>query len=80
MVELIENEPQIVAWSDPNDLLSWEVPDLSKEGINVVNLYPKNATRWLWLLEMPLAAHDNYAKNKSVIRALLNPKQVEDSR
>jgi len=80
MVEPIANEPQIVAWSDPNDLLSWEVPDLSKEGINAVNLYPKNATRWLWLLEMPLAAHDNYAKNKGVIRALLNPKQVEGSR
>jgi hypothetical protein len=65
---------QIVAWSDPNDLLSWELPDI--QGINIVNLHPKNSIRWLWLFENPLAAHDNYAKNKDVIRALLKPKQA----
>jgi hypothetical protein len=64
---------QIVAWSDPNDLLSWQLPDI--EGVDVVNLYPKNAIHWLWLFENPLAAHDNYAKNKKVIQALLRPMQ-----
>jgi hypothetical protein len=65
---------QIVAWSDPNDLLSWQLPDI--QGINIVNLHPQNSIRWLWLFENPLAAHDNYAKNKDVIRALLKPRQT----
>jgi hypothetical protein len=65
---------QIVAWSDPNDLLSWQLPDI--QGINIVNPYPKNSLHWLWLFENPLTAHDNYAKNKDVIRALLEPKQA----
>jgi hypothetical protein len=29
-------QPQIVAWSDPNDLLSWEVPPV--EGVHVVDI------------------------------------------
>jgi hypothetical protein len=65
---------QIVAWSDPNDLLSWQLPD--SQGINIVNLHPKNSIRWLWLFENPMAARDNYAANKDVIRALLKPKET----
>jgi hypothetical protein len=68
------NLPQIVAWSDPNDPLSWHLPDI--EGIDVVNLYSKDSIRWLWLFENPLAAHDNYAKNKTVIHVLLRPKKA----
>jgi hypothetical protein len=66
--------PQIVAWSDPNDLLSWHVPDIA--GAAVVNLYAKNSFRWFWLFENPLGAHDNYAKNNQVINALLKPKRA----
>jgi hypothetical protein len=65
---------QIVAWSDPNDLLSWQLPGI--QDINIVNVHPQNSIRWLWLFENPLAAHDNYAKNQEVIRALLKPKQT----
>jgi hypothetical protein len=68
------NLPQIVTCSDPNDPLSWQLPDI--DGIDVVNLHPKNSIRWLWLFENPLAAHDNYAKNKTVIHVLLRPKQA----
>jgi hypothetical protein len=67
-------KPQIVAWSDPNDLLSWHVPDLA--GATVVNLYAKNSFRWFWLFENPLGAHDNYAKNNQVIKSLLKPRQA----
>jgi hypothetical protein len=68
------SKPQVVAWSDSSDLLSWYVPDI--QGVNVVNLYAKNAFRWFGLIEGPLAAHDKYASNKAVIRALFSPKQV----
>jgi hypothetical protein len=66
------SKPQIVAWSDPDDLLSWHVPDI--QGINVVNLDAKNAFRWFGLFAGPLAPHDNYASNKKIIKTLLNPK------
>jgi hypothetical protein len=70
--------PQVVAWSDPNDLLSWHVPDLA--GTAVVNLYAKDSFRWFWLFENPLAAHDNYAKNKKVIETLLKPQRANSAK
>jgi hypothetical protein len=75
---------QIVAWGDANDLLSWYLgkdfrswqnprdkgnPDCQRFYIR--NYLVKNATRWLWLIENPESAHDNYATNPVVIRALL---------
>ncbi|HYL47142.1 MAG TPA: hypothetical protein VEU52_08940 [Candidatus Limnocylindrales bacterium] len=63
--------PQIVAWSDPSDLLSWSVPDLS--AVVVRNLIVKNATHWFWLIENPAAAHANYATNHRVITTMLKP-------
>lgn len=59
---------QIVAWSDPSDLLTWRVPEIG--GIQIENLYVQNATHWFWLVESPLGAHDNYAKNKHVLRLM----------
>ncbi len=61
--------PHIVAWSDPSDLLSWNVPEL--ETVVVENRMVKNSPHWLWILESPAGAHTNYAVNKSVIRAML---------
>jgi hypothetical protein len=59
---------QIVAFSDPSDLLTWRVPEL--RDVDVFNLNVQNGVHWLWLIESPSAAHDNYAKNKKVIRAI----------
>jgi len=77
--------PQIVAWNDPSDLLSWTVPELNKD-LNdlVVNLPVKNSIHWFWLIEDPIAAHENYATNHHVISAMLkppksNPATVENS-
>ena len=67
------NVPQVVAWSDADDLLSWHVPNI--EGVNVVNLYSKNAFHWFGLFEDPIAAHDKYASNKTVLKALMCPKE-----
>ena len=64
--------PQIVAWSDPNDLLSWEVPPI--DGVRVVNITVRNSGFKLPpFLESPTAAHANYAKNREVLRMILKP-------
>jgi hypothetical protein len=59
---------EIVAWSDPGDLLTWLVPQVND--VQVVNLQVRNAIHWFWLFESPLGAHDNYAKNKAVLRVM----------
>jgi hypothetical protein len=73
---------QIIAWSDPNDLLTWYLGDdfqswqaKPETRIVIVNNIVKNAStwNWLWLLESPEHAHDNYARNPKVIRSLLQP-------
>jgi len=69
--------PQIVAWSDPSDLLTWTVSALDPE-IALVNNQPvKNARHWFWLLENPSKAHTTYDQNKRVIQAML-PKKERD--
>jgi hypothetical protein len=81
---------QIVAWGDVNDLLTWYLGKDFREWQNPVDPkahaeqrffikdYPvKNSPTWyfLGLLEWPESAHDDYAKNPAVIRALLKPRQ-----
>jgi hypothetical protein len=64
--------PQIIAWSDPNDLLSWEVPQIN--GVHVVNITVRNSGFKLPpFFESPIAAHANYAKNREVLRMILKP-------
>lgn len=64
--------PQIVAWSDPNDLLSWNVPDI--DGVHVVNVPVHNAAFKLPpLLVSPTGAHANYAQNRKILRAIFAP-------
>ena len=63
--------PQLVAWSDPGDLLTLRVPPVdssaSDDRLRVANLYVKNATRWFGTIENPGPAHSNYATNKNVM-------------
>ncbi len=61
--------PQIVAWNDPSDLLSWNVPPLAS--VSVRNIQVKNAPHWFWLFENPTKAHDRYAQNKKIIRQMM---------
>ncbi|HEV2400224.1 MAG TPA: hypothetical protein VGS27_25015 [Candidatus Sulfotelmatobacter sp.] len=64
--------PQIVAWSDPNDLLSWEVPQI--DGVRVVNIKVQNPGFKLSpFIGSPTSAHANYAKNRKVLRLILKP-------
>ncbi len=68
--------PTIVAWNDPSDLLTWELPALdTSSGSNIVivkNCPVKNTPHWLWLFAGPTRAHDNYATNKHVISAMFD--------
>ena len=76
--KLARSDAQLVAWSDPDDLLTWLVPgprDPTAADVIPMNLPAINATRWLWLLANPLKAHLNYDKNKQVLRAIV-PKSV----
>jgi hypothetical protein len=64
--------PQIIAWSDPDDLLSWEVPAI--EGVRVVNIPVRNSGfKVPPFLVWPTGAHGNYAKNQSILRVILKP-------
>jgi hypothetical protein len=63
--------PQVVAWSDPSDLLSWYVPGI--DDLIIDNLYVRN-TWWHWLIANPGSAHGNYASNKKVLRMMMVPK------
>lgn len=65
----------IVAFSDPNDLLSYSIPDwyASASGelnVRVTNVFVHNAPRWLWLVENPSSAHTNYMINDDVWKAI----------
>ena len=64
-----EGTPQIVAWNDPSDLLTWNVPPLAS--VNVRNIPVKNAPHWFWLFENPGKAHERYAQNKKIIRQMM---------
>jgi hypothetical protein len=63
--------PQVIAWSDPSDLLSWRLPTV--DGLVVTNIYIRN-TAWHWIIANPAAAHANYAVNKDVLRIMFGPK------
>ncbi|SPE20086.1 exported hypothetical protein [Candidatus Sulfotelmatomonas gaucii] len=60
-----QQKVQVVAFSDPNDVMTFRVPRIGD--VDVINLYVQNATRWFGLLESPSGAHSYYAKNKAVL-------------
>jgi hypothetical protein len=61
---------QVVAWSDPSDILTWRVPRIGN--VDVVNLYVQNAPHWFWLFESPTSAHGDYAENKSILHVMFD--------
>ena len=60
----------LVAFSDPNDLLTYTLQRERYEGldVNVVNVLVSNAPTWFGLLERPDHAHTNYLLNPDVAR------------
>ncbi|HLZ81923.1 MAG TPA: hypothetical protein VKQ54_00045 [Caulobacteraceae bacterium] len=59
---------QIVAFSDPGDVLTFKLPQVGQA--KIYNAYPKNASRWLGVFENPQPAHLGYFTNKDVLRAM----------
>lgn len=59
-------EKQIVAFSDPGDILTFKVPKIT--GANVINFYTHNAPVWFGAVESPLPAHMNYMTNDDVLK------------
>lgn len=60
----------LVAFSDPNDLLTYtlERERYAGLGVDVVNVLVSNAPAWFGLLERPDHAHTNYLLNPDVAR------------
>ena len=67
--------PQIVAWSDPSDLLSWCIP--AEKPLLITNLYVRN-TWWHWLIANPQAVHNNYDRNRSVLKIIMGSKSIPE--
>lgn len=62
---------RIVAFSDPNDLLSYRLlPDNELAGVELINVIVSNDTTYFGLLENPYTAHVCYNTNPSVIGLL----------
>lgn len=75
--ETARTKLQVVAWSDPSDVITFRVPKIGD--VDVVNLYVKNAFRWFGLFESPNSAHGNYAKNIEVLRVMFESTKTAGS-
>jgi hypothetical protein len=66
----------IVAFTDPNDLLSYRIPadasELLVPGVSVVNVITSNSDTYFGKIENPLPAHADYDKNPDVLRLLFD--------
>jgi len=60
---------QVIAFSDPSDVLTFRVPALP--GAKVVNVYDRNGFDFLGLAADPLAAHTGHAANNSVLDVMI---------
>jgi hypothetical protein len=60
---------QVVAFSDPNDLLSYGLQGSvngQSENYKVIDVFVSNASTWFGLVENPLSAHQTYRDNDAV--------------
>jgi hypothetical protein len=65
----------VVAFSDPNDLLSYIIPpwfeqDMGNLQFQITNVSVQNAFHWLHVYESPTAAHDQYMVNADVWKVI----------
>lgn len=64
---------QLVAFSDPNDLLTFQLYDKPPgANINLVNVRLRNAGDLMGYLEDPLTAHTGYPSNEKVVDLVVN--------
>lgn len=67
-----ERHLTLVAFTDPNDLLSFTLDErkYAQDGVTVYNILVSNAPTWLGLLERPDTAHLEYLSNPDVGRLI----------
>jgi hypothetical protein len=66
---------QVIAFNDPGDLLTFDVPELAAvpgeaAPPTVVNLYVRNSFGFPRLFDDPMSAHTGYARNPVVLRTM----------
>jgi hypothetical protein len=60
---------QIIAFSDPSDMLTYRVPSIAN--VAVANVYVRNGPSLFGLLVDPLPAHTGHARNRTVLDLML---------
>ena len=69
-LEGISQPTLVVAFTDPNDLLSYEVAPEDFGGLSVVNVIVSNSSSLFGYVENPDTAHRGYSKNDAVLDIL----------
>lgn len=59
---------QVIAFSDPSDALTYNVPPVP--GAIVVNVYDRNEFDWFGLIADPIAAHSGHSRNPAVLKMM----------
>jgi len=73
--EALTLSKQIVAFSDPSDLLTFDMPKI--DHVHVVNIHVRNACNLFGIFSNPVTAHTGHSQNtKDVLRRLFKPNQV----
>lgn len=67
---------QVVAFNDPSDALTFDLPCLP-HGARTVNVYVRNAIPWFGLFAMPGKAHRGGLDNARLWRWMLSPNQKD---
>jgi hypothetical protein len=78
-LETVGRLKQVVAFSDPSDLLTFRVPKLrnsdGKDIAIVVNVYDHNEIKWLGIFANPTTAHTGHSGNKDVLDLIFRTQQ-----
>jgi hypothetical protein len=67
---IVPEKLSVVAFTDPNDLLSYEVSEQDFGERTIINIIVSNDVTFFGFLENPLEAHMGYRENESVIEFL----------
>jgi hypothetical protein len=69
---------QVIAFSDPSDMLTFAVPQLPRnsdgsEAAIVVNVFDRNEINWFGLVAHPVKAHSGHSANDRVLKCMFQP-------
>lgn len=68
-VNLVDRPKQIIAFSDPSDILTYPMPPIAN--VIVANVYDRNTSRWLGLFANPAEVHTGHLRNGAVWKVLM---------